>query len=97
VEEGGIYVQAAQLNDNSDLPCKMIIAHVHSHQVDGVKVQGGHLVSTVTMKTIKYNGDKPDWADDMATVNGEGSSSRGPGKRKVTANKCTMVSLPKAE
>jgi hypothetical protein len=87
VEEGGIDAQAAQFDDNSDLPCEIIIAHVHSHQIDGVEVQGGHLVSTAATKTIKYNGDKPDWADDMATANGEGSSSRGPGKRKVTTNK----------
>jgi len=45
VEEDDIDVQAAQFNDNSDLPCKMIIAHVYGCQVDGVEVWGAHLMS----------------------------------------------------
>jgi len=84
VEEDDIDAQAAWFDNDSDLPCETIIAHVHGCRVDGVEAWGGHLVST---ETINYNGDKLDWADDVATVNSEGSSSRGPGKRKVTANK----------
>src|ERR1700722_9196853 len=84
VEEDDIDAQAARFNDDSDLPCETIITHVHGRQVDGVEVRGGHLVSTAATETIDYNGEKPDWADDMATASSEGSLSRGPGKRKVT-------------
>ena len=60
VEEDDIDVQFTQFNDDSDLPCEMIIAHVHSHQVDGIEVQGGYLVSTAAiLETIDYNKEKP--------------------------------------
>jgi len=87
VEEDDIDVQAAQFDNDSDLPCETIIAHVHGCQVDGVEVWGGHLMSMAAMEAIIYNGEKQDWADDIATASSEGSLSRGPGKRKVTANK----------
>jgi hypothetical protein len=86
-EEDNVDAQAAQFDDNSNLPCETIIAHVHGHQVAGVKVQGGHLVSRAVMETINYNGEKSDWANDVTALSSEGSSSSGPGKRKVTANK----------
>ena len=55
VEEDDIDVQAAQFDDDSDLPGETIIAHVHGCQVDGVEVWGGHLMSTAATETIDYN------------------------------------------
>jgi hypothetical protein len=73
VEEDDIDVQATWFDDDSDLSCETIIAHVHGHQVDGVEVQGGHLVFMVAMETIDYNREKLGWADDVATASRRGA------------------------
>jgi hypothetical protein len=62
------------------------------HIVDGCQVEGvleaqdSHLASKAAVETINYDGGKPEWATEV-TTNPEQSLSRGPGKRRVTANK----------
>ena len=87
VDEDDIEAQAAHYDDDSDLPCDAVIAHVVHGQVPvGTEVRAGHLVSTAAAEAIDYEGKKLDWADDVTFAIGEASSSRAPGKRKVKVN-----------
>jgi hypothetical protein len=85
IDEDDAEVADAWFDDDSDLPCDVIIEHViHGQQIDGVQDRASHLASTAAVEAINYE-EKPDWADKVvASV--EPSSSRGPGKRKLTAN-----------
>ena len=87
VDKDDVEAEAACFDDNSNLLCDAVIAHVVCGQeLTSVKAQEEHLVSTAAMEAIDYKGDRPDWAQDVP-IAGEASSSRATGKRKVTVNK----------
>jgi hypothetical protein len=87
MDEDNMDAAATWFDDDSDLPCDTIIAHVvHDHPVEGVEARDGHLASKAAVETVNYDGEKPEWAAEVTAIPEQGSS-RGPGKRKVTANK----------
>jgi hypothetical protein len=86
VDEDDVEVAATRFDDDSDLPCDAIIAHVvHSQEVLGVQVQNGRLASMAAVEAIDYEGEKPDWANEAGTST-EQRSGREAGKQKVKAN-----------